>query len=147
VMGFVEVAAAFKFLRAADLLWEWGVFSRTLVVAVWIACAFGAALYLLGLIVLPHDTKTENIGVLRLLWALAFAAGGFLLLPGVFGRPLPAVIDAFILVSDDEPMWVSSATPGAQESEPRWIRNDLDLALREAKAAGKPVFVDFTGFG
>ncbi len=149
VMGFVEVAAAFKFLRAADLLWEWGVFSRTLVVAVWVACAFGASLYLLGLLVLPHDTKTESIGVPRLLWALAFAAAGFFLLPGVFHRPLPPVIDSFILVSEDEPMWTSVAIPnaGGAEAELAWIRNDLDEALRQAKAAGKPVFVDFTGFG
>ena len=147
VMGFIEIAAAFKFLRAADLIWEWGVFSRTLVVGIWIACAFGASLYLLGLLVLPHDTKPESIGVTRLLFALAFAAAGFCLLPGLFRRPLPPVVDAFILVSDDEPLLTGSTGGGGKSEDLPWIRNDFDAALREAKATGKPIFVDFTGFG
>lgn len=149
VMGFVEVAAAFKFLRNADMIWDWGVFSFELVLAVWIACALGAALYLLGFVVLPHDTKPEGIGVARLLWALAFLASAVFLVPGLFGRRIPAYLEAFIIRDDVE---ASVAVPnggggGETVRGPRWIRNDLDAALAEAKRAGKPVFVDFTGFG
>ena len=146
VMGFVEVAAAFKFLRNADQLWDWGLFSFELVLAIWIACSLGAALYLLGFIVLPHDTKAESIGVGRLMWALAFIAAAFLLLPGMFGRRIPAYVESFI-IRDEVAASVAVPNGGAPEHGLRWIRNDLDRALAEAKAAGKPVFVDFTGFG
>ena len=132
VMGFVEVAAAFKFLRAADTIWGWEVFSFELVLAVWIACALGAAFYLLGFVVLPHDTKADSIGVARLLWALLFLSFGLFLLPGLSGRRIPAFVESFIIRGD--------------EGE-GWIRNDLPRALEEARKHGKPVFVDFTGFG
>ncbi len=139
VMGFVEVAAAFKFLRAADLNWEWGVFSYGLVLSIWVACALGCALYLFGYVVLPHDTKVESIGVGRLLAAVLFLASGLYLLPGVFDRPLPAFIEGFIL-------------PDAREGssgEIDWKRfeDDLDGAMAEARATGRPVFIDFTGVG
>jgi thiol:disulfide interchange protein DsbD len=132
VMGFVEVAAAFKFLRAADMIWDWDVFSFEVVLAIWIACALGAFLYLLGLIVLPHDTKPESIGVGRLLWALLLLSSALYLLPGLFGRDLSAFVESFIIRKADEEYWV---------------KNDLEKALHEAKEHGKPVFVDFTGFG
>ncbi|MHC4822036.1 MAG: protein-disulfide reductase DsbD family protein, partial [Planctomycetota bacterium] len=97
VMGFVEVAAAFKFLRAADRIWEWGFFSFDLVLSIWVACALLAGLYLLGYIVLPHDTKPESIGVPRLLWAIVFIASAVFMIPGLFGRPLPPFIESFII--------------------------------------------------
>ena len=56
VMGFIEVAAAFKFLRGADLYLQWGIFSRSLVLSVWIACSLGAALYLLA----PHGPASSS---------------------------------------------------------------------------------------
>jgi thiol:disulfide interchange protein DsbD len=130
VMGFVEVAAAFKFLRAADLYLQWGVFSYELVLAVWVACAIGAALYLLGFIVLPHDTKVEGIGVARLLWAVGFLSSALFLLPGMFGRDIPAYIESFII-------------PDVKAGS--WIENDLPAALGLAHASKKPVFVDFSG--
>src|SRR5688572_5023363 len=146
VMSFVEVAAAFKFLRNADQLWNWGIFSFEVVLAIWIACALGTALYLLGFIVLPHDTKPESIGVQRLLWALAFLASAFLLLPGLFGHRIPAYIESFI-IRDEVAASVAVPNGGKPEHGLSWIRNDLDAALAEAKAAGKLVFLDFTGFG
>jgi thiol:disulfide interchange protein DsbD len=143
VMGFVEVAAAFKFLRAADMLWGWGFFSFEVVLAIWIACCIGSFLYLLGFIILPHDTKLEGIGVGRLLWALAFLSAGLFLVPGLFGRRIPPLVESFIIREDAE----AGESGGTEEAALRWIKNDLDAALAEAKAAGKPVFVDFTGFG
>jgi len=146
VMGFVEVAAAFKFLRNADMLWDWGVFSFEAVLAIWVACSLGSALYLFGFVVLPHDTKPEGIGVARLLWALAFLASAVLLLPGLFGRRVPAYVEAFI-IRDEVAASVAVPNGGSPEHGLRWIRNDLDSALAEARATGKPVFLDFTGFG
>lgn len=146
VMGFVEVAAAFKFLRAADQLWDWGFFSFELVLAIWIACSLGAFLYLLGFVVLPHDTKAEGIGVGRLLWALAFLAAALFMVPGLFGRRLPAFVESFIIRDAVADAGGGTGTGGERAGLP-WIRNDLDAALAEARSTGRPVFVDFTGFG
>jgi len=146
VMGFVEVAAAFKFLRNADTLWGWGVFSFELVLAVWVACALGAALYLLGFIVLPHDTKTEGIGVGRLLWALLFLACALFLAPGLFDRKIPSYVESFIIREPVETADAGGKPKGGGDSLP-WILNDLDLALKTAQTEGRPVFVDFTGHG
>ncbi len=151
VMGFVEVAAAFKFLRGADLYLEWGVFSRSVVMAVWVACSLGAAFYLLGLYLLPHDTRAESIGVPRLLWALLFLALAFYFVPGVLHRPLHPWIDSFVLESEDEPSvpWREGGAGhgggGGSYGEAAWILNDFDRGLAEARSHGKPVFVDFTG--
>jgi cytochrome c biogenesis protein CcdA len=153
VMGFVEVAAAFKFLRGADQLLGWGIFSFEAVLAIWVACSVGASAYLLGWIVLPHDTKPESIGVGRLLWALAFLATGLALLPGLFGRRIPPVVESFI-IRDDGGEGAAAPGPGNGAENGKapghgrllWIRNDLDAAMAEARATGRPVFLDFTGF-
>jgi thiol:disulfide interchange protein DsbD len=135
VMGFVEVAAAFKFVRAADMLWGWGLFSFELVLGIWIACALGAALYLFDVFRFPHDTKPERLGLGRPAWAILFLAAAGLLAPGLAGRRISPVVESFIIREEEEGQGGS------------WIRNDLDKALAEAKEHGKPVFVDFTGFG
>jgi thiol:disulfide interchange protein len=145
VMGFVEVAAAFKFLRNAFTAFGSEALSFEMVLAVWIACALGAALYLLGFIVLPHDTKPEGIGVGRLLWALLFLACGVFLVPGLFGRRIPAYVESFI-IRPEETADAGGRPKGGGDSLP-WILNDLDLALKTAQAEGRPVFVDFTGHG
>jgi cytochrome c biogenesis protein CcdA len=132
VMGFVEVAAAFKFLRAADMLWGWGLFSFELVLGIWVACAVGAALYLAGFVRFPHDGEAARPGPARVGWALVFLASGGFLAPGLFGKRLPAFVESFII----------------RESEDyEWIHNDLDKAFAEAKEHGRPIFIDFTGFG
>src|SRR6185295_12235122 len=69
VMGFLELAAALKFFRTAEL----GVFSPSeyftfdLVLAGWVGIAFACGLYLLNVYRLPHDEEKPNIGVPRLL--------------------------------------------------------------------------------
>ena len=95
VMGFVEVAAAMKFLSNAELIWDWGILTREVVLAVWIAVALMGALYLLGRYQLPHDTPVEKISVPRMLFSLSFFAASFWLLTGLFGAPLGEV-DAFL---------------------------------------------------
>lgn len=95
VMGFVEIAAAMKFISNADLIWNWGAITREIVLAIWIAIAVLACLYLLGRFRLPHDTPTEKIGVGRMLLSMGFLAVGFWLLTGLFGGRL-GEIDAFL---------------------------------------------------
>ena len=115
VMGFLELAAALKFFRTAEL----GVFSPTayftydLVLAGWVAIAFACGLYLLNAYRLPHDEEKPNIGVPRLLFAVLFLGLGFYLLPAMFKgpdgeaqRPAGAVyawVDAFLLPEPEAP--------------------------------------------
>lgn len=94
-MGFVEVAAAMKFLSNIDLHWQWGILTREVVLSVWIAIAILGALYLLGRFRLPHDTPTEKIGVARMLFAMSFMAIGLWFFTGLLGGRLGEV-DAFL---------------------------------------------------
>ena len=82
VMGFMEIAAALKFLSNTDLVWNWGFFTHTVVLATWTVIALITGIYLLGKIQLPHDSKVESIGVGRLLMSLFFLTIGLYLSTG-----------------------------------------------------------------
>ena len=150
VMGFLELAAALKFFRTAELrvFSPPAYFTYDLVLAGWVAIASGCGLYLLNLYRLPHDEERPNIGVPRLLFALLFLGLGAYLLPAMFKRPdgrgqrpagaVYAWVNAFLLPE-----------PG-QTTDEGW-GTDLKEALAKSRAeklAGRPavpVFVDFTG--
>ncbi len=95
VMGFLELAAAFKFISNVDLVWQWNTVSRQLVLAGWIALALVTAIYLLGKFQLTHDTPVERLGVMRMLMSTFFLGLAFYLLAGLFGAPL-GELDAFL---------------------------------------------------
>jgi thiol:disulfide interchange protein DsbD len=141
-MGFLEVAAAMKFLSNVDLIWKWGVFTRPVVLAIWIAIGIILAAYLLGKFQLFHDSKPEKIGALRLVSAIVSLAISFYLLTGLFGARL-GELESF-LPPDLENN--SARFFNKSNDEPVWIKNDLDKALAQAKAENKRVFVDFTGY-
>lgn len=143
-MGFVELALAFKFLRTVALNLGSDSLSRGLVLAIWTACAIGAAIYLFGYITLPHDTKSESIGVVRLLFALTFVTIALYLLPGIFGRPLTPAIDGF-LQTEKSDIWAGSS--GQSTAEAPWPRNDWDGALARVAEKKRPALFDFTGVG
>ena len=151
VMGFLELAAALKFFRTAEL----GVFSPPeyftydLVLGGWVAISAACGLYLFNVYRLPHDEERPSIGVPRLLFALLFVGLGVYLLPAVFKgadgkgqRPSGAVfawIDAFLLPD-----------PGRGGSELEWgtdLKDALDRVRQEGLKTGKlrPVLIDFTG--
>lgn len=139
-MGFLEVAAAMKFLSNADLVWKWGIFTRNAVLAIWIAIGIILALYLLGKFQLAHDSKPERIGAVRLVAAILSLAISFYLLTGLFGAKL-GELEAFL------PPDLSQNSSGKIGNERLdWIMNDYDAALQKAKAENKPLFVDFTGY-
>ena len=140
VMGFLEIAAAFKFLSNVDLVWGWQTVSRTMVLAAWVALAIVTAIYLLGKIQLPYDTKLERLGVVRMLSATFFLGLAFYLLTGLFGGKL-GELDAFLppdTVSAASTMTAGSVIPI------RWIES-YDAGLAKAKAEKKPMFLNFTG--
>lgn len=147
-MGFVELALVFKFLRGIfDYFGNVEALPRQLVLAVWIACALGATLYLLGYITLPHDTKTESIGVVRMLFALLFLSFAGYLLPGLFGRSVGSEVEGFILTKPSELTLASAGSGGAGHEEFHWPVNEWDEALVRADARDQLVLIDFTGTG
>ena len=146
-MGFVEFALAFKFLRTVTLNFGWDWLPRGFVLAIWVACAIGAALYLFGYIVLPHDTKVESIGVLRLIFALTFLAAGIYFMPGVQGRKLADWVEAFLQSSPADYDVAGGRGGGNGAAHHEWPKNDWDGALARAKVTGRPVLLDFTGVG
>jgi thiol:disulfide interchange protein DsbD len=141
-MGFLEVAAAMKFISNVDLIWKWGIFTRPVVLAIWIAIGTILAIYLLGKFQLPHDTKPERIGAFRLMSAVVSLAISFYLLTGLFGAKL-GELEAF-LPPDLENS--SARMFGGKAEELKWIENDYQGALAKAKTENKLVFIDFTGY-
>lgn len=141
-MGFLEIAAAMKFISNVDLVWKWGVFTRSVVLAIWIAIGVILTLYLLGKFQLTHDSKPERIGAFRLLSAIVSLAISFYLVTGLFGAKL-GELEAFLPPETE----VSAASrPGGSSERLQWVKNDYEGALAKARAQNKRVFVDFTGY-
>jgi thiol:disulfide interchange protein len=140
-MGFLEVAAAMKFISNVDLVWKWGIFNRDVVLAVWIAIGVILSVYLLGKFQLAHDSKPERLGAFRMFSAVVSLAVSFYLLTGLFGAKL-GELESF-LPPDLENR--SSSRRNAVD-ELQWISNDYPGALSRAKAENKRVFIDFTGY-
>ncbi len=141
-MGFLEVAAAMKFLSNVDLVWKWGIFTRSVVLATWIAIGIILTLYLLGKFQLSHDSKPERIGAFRLASAVVSLAISFYLLTGLFGAKL-GELEAFLPPDMDS---YTSSGGKAGGSEAAWIVNDLPAAQAKAASDNKLIFIDFTGY-
>ena len=140
-MGFLEVAAAMKFISNVDLVWKWGIFTRDVVLAVWIAIGVILTIYLLGKFQLAHDSKPERLGAFRMFSAVVSLAVSFYLLTGLFGAKL-GELESF-LPPDLEG---TSSSRSVREDEPKWLTNDYPAALARAKTENKRVFIDFTGY-
>ncbi len=155
VMGFIEVAAAIKFISNADLVLQWGFLTRELFLAIWIAVAVLITLYLLGHFQLPHDTRVEKVGPIRVLFSISFLAVGFWLLTGLFGGRL-GELDAQLPPPDYSNGGSRAMTAGrtsgtgspgnAAKSHEEWLKNDYEAALEISRSSGKPIFIDFTGY-
>ena len=141
-MGFLEVAAAMKFISNVDLVWKWGIFTRSVVLAIWIAIGIILSLYLLGKFQLAHDSKPERIGAFRLVSAILSLAISFYLITGLFGAKL-GELEAFLPPDLDG---TSSRVFGSAKDKLDWIKNDYEAALAKARTENKRVFVDFTGY-
>jgi thiol:disulfide interchange protein len=142
-MGFLEIAAAMKFISNVDLIWGWGIFTREAVLATWIALGVLLCLYLLGNFRLPHDSTSERIGAWRLGAAIVSLAVTIHLVTGLFGSRL-GEIEAFL-----PPATAGSAADrgaGTLEGELAWIVNDYDRALAAAGREQRPLIIDFTGY-
>ncbi|WP_246068275.1 protein-disulfide reductase DsbD family protein [Fodinibius sediminis] len=150
LLGFIELAAAFKFLSNADLVWQWGLISRPFTIAAWIAIFFVAGLYILGTFTLSHETKPQKIGTGRLILSLPFLLFSFYLIPGLLGASL-GIWDSWLppkqatdvsVVQTLAQQGISGTNKTAEES---WSSN-YEASVETAKQANIPVFIDFTGY-
>lgn len=150
LLGFIELAAAFKFLSNVDLVWEWGVVSRPLTIAAWIAIFLLTAFYLIGIYSLKHEKKPKQISTGRMLLAIPFFMFSFYLIPGLLGSSL-GIWDAFLppkQATDVSLVASIGTTPGtgaATSADEGWS-DDYEASREIAKEEGKPIFIDFTGY-
>jgi thiol:disulfide interchange protein DsbD len=142
VLGFLEIGLAFKFLSNADLVENWGLLKREIFIGIWILVGVGLILYLLGKIKFPHDAKTIKIGKGRILTSVLLLAFVIYLVPGLTNT---AYANLKLLSGFPPPLNYSLYDKG--NSGPLGLNayKDFDEGLKEAKAAGKPILIDFTG--
>ncbi len=174
VLGFIEIALGLKFLSTADQTYHWHLLDREVYLAIWIAVFTLLGLYLIGKIRFKHDTPLEYLSVPRLTLAIAVFAFVVYLLPGMWGAPLKALSGYMPPMETQD--FVLSEIPGQARNDYNGARNDYNGArnddaaltgaagtitvahglqaydnlpdgLAAAKATGKPVFLDFTGYG
>ncbi len=127
VLAFLELALSLKFLSVADMAYGWGILPRWLFIAIWIVCFAGIGIYLLWNIRNVSTTR-KIIRVIVIIPSLVFA--GYLV-PGLWGAPVKAI----------------SAFAPPMEIEGREVFNDYEEGLAYARQIGKPVIIDFTGYG
>lgn len=127
VLAFIELALSLKFLSVADMAYGWGILPRWLFIAIWIACFLGIAVYLLWNI-REVSTTRKIIRTIVIVPSVAFAC---YLVPGLWGAPVKAI----------------SAFAPPMEIEGREVFNDYEEGMAYARQTGKPVIIDFTGYG
>ena len=138
-LGFLELAFALKFLSVADLAYGWRLLDRETFLALWIVLFALLGCYLLGKIKFPHNDDTARVGVPRFFLALASLAFAVYMVPGLWGAPLKAV-SAFA-----PPLQTQDFNLYDNEVHARF--NDYDAGMEYARQQGKPVMLDFTGYG
>nr|WP_315188611.1 cytochrome c biogenesis protein CcdA [uncultured Flavobacterium sp.] len=157
VLGFLELALAFKFLSNADLVLQLHLLEREVFLAIWIAIFGALALYLFGKITLPHDSPLQHISVGRLLMGLLVLMFTVYLIPGLWGAPLK-LINAFppTIEYSESPLGFGGSAgdsntainlPAGAKSGPHRlvVFNDYEQGLAYAKSVNKPIMLDFTG--
>ncbi|MCX4292557.1 MAG: thioredoxin family protein [Prevotella sp.] len=138
-LGFIELAFALKFLSVADLAYGWHILDREVFVSLWIVIFGLLGIYLLGWLKFPHDDEGNRTNVPRFFIAMISLAFAIYMIPGLWGAPLKA-ISAFA-----PPM--NTQDFNLQKSAVEAKYTDYDEGMAAARRLGKPVMVDFTGFG
>jgi thiol:disulfide interchange protein DsbD len=145
VLAFLELALAFKFLSNADLVQHWGLLKREVFLGLWALISIGLALYLLGVLLLPHDNKGAKISIGRKLGGVLAIVFSVVLIAGIFptnayslkflsGFPPPSTYSILAKPTDDN--------RGVHAN----VVNDYTKALALAKEQNKPILIDFTGW-
>lgn len=152
-LGFIELAAAVKFISNADLVWQWGIVSRPFAISIWIALSLLAAGYFLGLYAMGHEKRPASISMPRFTLSLPFLVFSIYLVPGLLGASL-GLWDAWlppkqatdVSVVRSIMLQAPRGEAGASlEAEEGWL-DDLDEAIALGQQTGEPIFIDFTGY-
>ena len=164
ILGFLELAFAFKFLSIADMTMGWHILEREVFIAIWIAIFAAMGFYLMGKIKLPHDSPMDHVPVSRFMMALVVFSFTIYLIPGLWGAPVN-LISGFPPPKNyaESPYGVGNETPGiitgndshasglpdGMHPGPQGIPafDDYDKALAYSKKVNKPMLLDFTGLG
>jgi thiol:disulfide interchange protein DsbD len=146
VLGLLEIGFAFKFLSNADLVLQLGLLQRELFIAIWIAVALAIAFYLFGWLTFPHDSRVERLGVGRFGMGLAFFVFGLYLIPGLWGAPVHLISGFPPPATYAEWHHGGGGEQGASSGHVEARFTDYQAGLEAAKAEGKPVLLDFTGW-
>ncbi|WP_034886157.1 protein-disulfide reductase DsbD family protein [Gillisia sp. JM1] len=165
VLGFVELALALKFLSIVDQVYHWNFLDRDIYLALWIVIFAFLGFYLLGKIQFPHEKKTENTSVYRVISAILVFSFVVYLIPGLFGAPLKSLAgylppmssqdfnmqESYSEPKDNSDNLTTCSTPKYDDllELPHNIQGyfDYDQALECAQKQNKPLFIDFTGHG
>ena len=139
VLGFIELAFALKFLSVADLAYGWHILDRETFLALWIVIFGLLGIYLLGWLKFPHDDEGNRTNVPQFFLAMISLAFAIYMIPGLWGAPLKA-ISAFAPPMNTQDFNLYKASVEAKY-------HDYEAGMAAAKAEGKPVMIDFTGFG
>ena len=139
VLAFIELALALKFLSVADLAYGWHILDREVFLSLWIVIFSLLGLYLIGEIRFPHDTPQEKTPIPALFLAIVSFAFALYMVPGLVGAPLRA-ISAFSPPLSTQDLNLYKGEVHAQFS-------DYETGMAYAKQVGKPVIIDFSGYG
>ena len=151
VFAYIMLAFAMKFLYNIDAYFGWGIITRLGFIATWVVLALLLGLYFLGVFRTSHDTPSEGIGWGRHIAAIVCLTFAFYLIPGLFGAPLQS-ISGLIPPMDGSTLTLSQGNAASPASGDNAAASgystlksytDLDEALAESKATGKPVFIAF----
>jgi thiol:disulfide interchange protein len=164
VLGFLELALAFKFLSVADQVYHWGLLDRDIYIAIWVVIFALLGFYLLGKIRTRHDSPVDYLSVPRLMLAIGTFVFVVYLIPGLWGAPLKALSGYLPPMASHDFNLLENRGAGSVTSEnrledipkyadflhfPHGIQGYFEYkqALAAAKKQGKPLFIDFTGHG
>ena len=139
VLAFIELALALKFLSIADLAYNWRILDREVFLALWIVIFFLLGMYLLGKLRFPHDTPQEKTPIPALFLAIVSLSFAVYMIPGLWGAPLRA-ISAFA-----PPLRTQDLNLYHGEVHAKF--DDYDAGMAYARQVGKPVIIDFSGYG
>lgn len=160
ILGFLEVAFAFKFLSIADQTYHWGILDREIYLSIWITTFTLMGFYLLGKLKFSHDSDVEHLSVPRLMMALVTFSFVVYMIPGLWGAPLSG-ISGYLPPQSSQDFDVSRGVATSANTDlgkvkhgeflhlPHGLKGFFDLkeAKEYSKKVGKPIFIDFTGHG
>ena len=130
IMGFLEIAAAFKFISNTDLVWQWDIFTYEVILSCWAIIMALCSIYIVGYIRFKNDSKIE-LSYQRSLLSIVFLSLSLYLLSGNFGYAINGTIESYL-------------PPKKEYSNLDWVHS-LEEGFELAKEDNRNIFIDFTG--